>query len=96
MLDLLRGRQPLERALWVYAILYGTLLNLVATLAGLLAAAAGAPDWLAVGLFLLPLPYSLAALLGVWRSAGRPGVAAARAASARLIVAVWAVAMLVV
>lgn len=96
MRRLLRGEEPLERALWAYGILWGTLLNLLATLAGLFATVAAAPDWLAVGLFLLPLPYSLAVLLGVWRSADRPGVAPARAARARLIVAVWVIAMLVV
>ena len=95
LLDLYRGAQPLSRALWGYALVWGTLINLTALLASLAALAAGGPQWLAVALFLLPLPYVLLAAIGVWRSAGQPAVPARRATAARLLVSAWALAMLV-
>lgn len=96
LLELWRGRQPLKRALWEYALLWGTLLNVAALLAAFAVAAAGGPGLLAFALFLLPLPYVLVAVVGVWRSAGAAGVEPARASAARLAVTLWAVAMLVV
>ena len=92
VLDLLRGRLPLKRALWSFALLYGTLLNLVATLAALAALAAGWPGAVGAALYLLPLPYIVVAVFGVWRSAER--ATPAEAGTARLLVALWAVAMI--
>lgn len=96
LLDLWRGRQPLQRALWGYALLWGTLLNVAALAAALAVASAGGAGLLALALFLLPLPYVLLALVGVWRSAAAEGVAPGRAAAARLAVVLWAVAMVVI
>ncbi len=94
LLELYRGDQPLRRALWVYALAWGTLANLVALLASMAAFAADAPQWLALALFLLPLPYVLLATIGVWRSAGAPSVPARQGTAARLLVSAWALAML--
>ncbi|MEX2630344.1 MAG: hypothetical protein WD341_10440 [Tistlia sp.] len=94
--DLLNGRLPLARALWRWALLYGTLINLAGLLAALAAVAAGAPAPLALALFLLPLAYVAVAVVGVWRSAGQDGVPAREASGARVTVLLWAVAMLVV
>ena len=64
-----RGDLPLGQAFWEYAIAYGTIANLVATGAAIAAATLGLPDVIAVCLFLSPLPYILAAVVGVLRSA---------------------------
>ena len=68
---LCRGEMPLGRAFWEFAIVYGTAANVVATIAAILAAAAGLPDLVVIGIFFAPLPYTLAAVLGVLRSANR-------------------------
>jgi hypothetical protein len=94
--DLLQGRQPLRRALWRYALFFGTMINLVGLFAALVQIAAEAPALLAAAAFLLPLAYVVLAVVGVWRSAGQPGVPAGEASGARVTVLLWAVAMLVV
>ena len=64
-----KGQLPLARAFWEYAILYALLGNLCATGAALGALALGLPTALAIGIFLLPVPYIVVAVVGVWRSA---------------------------
>lgn len=91
------GRMPLAEAFWWYAMAYGLLVNLIASLASLAAAAVDAPGAVAVMLFLLPLPYNVLVLVGVWRSAGAHGNGtgehgAHRALLARAAVAAWFVA----
>lgn len=95
LLDLWHGRLPLKSALWSWALLWGTLANVAALLAALALATGDTPGALVAAVFVLPLPYVLVAAVGVWRSAGRPGIAAREAAAARLTVVVWALAMLV-
>jgi hypothetical protein len=77
--DLWTGRLPLGDAFWTYNVFWGLLLNIVGTMAGFvvlvgwkevnpdLAAAA------ALTVHLLPIPYNVIVLVGVWRSAGNPG-----------------------
>ena len=78
--DLWAGRLPLPTAFWHWMIFWGFLLNLGATFASLavLVAAGGAlQGWAAaasVALHLLPVPFNIACLVGVWRSAARPEV----------------------
>ena len=64
-----RGELPLAQAFWEYAIAYGTIANIVATAAAIAAVLAGLPDAVAIFLFLTPLPYIFAAVVGVFRSA---------------------------
>jgi hypothetical protein len=91
VLALWNGQLPLARVFWLYAILYGTLANLFATALSFASLAAGLPALLAAALHLLPLPYNIAAGVGVWRSADRyPGLPA-WAVLARICVVVWAV-----
>ena len=85
------GRIGMARAFWEYAIVYVSLINLVATTAAFVVLAAGGPGPLAVLIFLLPLPYNGLAVVGVWRSASRYEGPARWAHLARLAVVVWAV-----
>jgi hypothetical protein len=90
ILDLWYGRVPLGRIFWEYAILFGTLVNLITTFAALAAFAKGAPVAISILIFLLPAPYNLLMVVGVWRSAanyrGRP----MWATLARALIIVWA------
>lgn len=69
MVALWKGQLPLGRAFWEFAIVYVALANLCATVAALGALAAGVPAFVAAGIFLLPVPYVIVAVVGVWRSA---------------------------
>jgi len=83
-----RGELPLVRAFWDGAILYGVPLNLVSTFGFL---ALSSQDNAALGLIVnvAPLPYNVAVLVGVWRSAARYEGPAHWAESARVAVAIW-------
>lgn len=79
--NLWAGRLPATTAFWHYMIFWGLLINLgctFASLAVLVAAGGGTSQgWsagLSLALHLLPVPYNLACLVGVWRSTGRPDV----------------------
>jgi hypothetical protein len=89
-LRLWRGELPLMQAFWDYAIIYGTIANLLATLGALAALAVDAP-WLALAVHFLPAPYNVVAVVGVWRSAGRYRGAPVWATAARAGVITWAV-----
>lgn len=65
------GDIPLRRVFWFDMLVIGTIVNAVTAAAALLAFATDAPDWLALGIFLVPLPYNLLLCLFVWRSATR-------------------------
>ena len=65
------GQLPLREAFWRYAITYDLILNLAATMAALTLVLAEAPIVLAAIAHFLPLPYSLFAATGAWRSADR-------------------------
>lgn len=69
MKALWRGQLPLARAFWEFAFLYVALANVCATGAAFAMLAADMPTVLAVVVFLLPLPYVVVAVVGVWRSA---------------------------
>lgn len=89
------GRLPLARAFWEYAIAYALLANLCATGAALVLVAAGLPTALAIAVFLLPLPYFLVAVVGVWRSANVYAGNPRWAAMARYAACIWTVLMVV-
>ena len=65
------GQLPLREAFWRWLITYDLILNLVATMAALTLVVAEAPIILAAIVHFLPLPYSLFAATGAWRSAER-------------------------
>ncbi len=85
-----RGEIPLPYAFWLYAVSYGTIINLIVTGLALGVLAAGGPAWLALAVFLTPLPYNLLAVLAVWRSADRHGDAT-WANAARVGIVTWAI-----
>jgi hypothetical protein len=86
--ELWLGRLPLDVAFWRYAIVYGLALNVAATGAALALIVLDAPIAAAVIVHLSPVPYSVLATCGVWRSADRyPG---------RRDIASWAKAAVIV
>lgn len=96
MRALWKGELPLARAFWRYAVLYALLANLGATAIAMAIVAAGLPPALAVAVFLLPAPYVVVAVVGVWRSADAYAGPPHRAALARYAVLVWGILMVLV
>ena len=90
-----RGEIGLARAFWEYAILFGTLAHLVTTGLSYGAYVAGASLWLAAPIFFLAAPYTFLATVGVWRSAERYPGPTKWAHAARVAVAAWAIASIV-
>jgi len=88
--DLWNGRVPLARAFWEYAIVYGTLLNLVATSAALAAFTLDWPAAVALSIYFFPLPYNFLMVFAVWRSALRYPGPAHWAGLARAAIIAWA------
>lgn len=74
LITLWRGELPLERAFWTWAVTIGLLINITTTLLFLALITLDRP-WVALLLgYAVPVPYNIAALVGVWRSASRyPG-----------------------
>jgi hypothetical protein len=86
-----RGDVALARAFWQCAIAYGSLLNLMTTIAAFALLAAGAAiPWVVLAHF-FPVPYNVLAVVGVWRSAARYRGDALWAGLARVAVIAWAV-----
>lgn len=90
--DLWNGRVPMSRVFWEYAICFGTVLNLLATIASFALVAGDYPGWLAVTVFFLAAPYNLLMIVAVWRSAMRYQGPQIWATLARALIIVWAVA----
>ena len=90
--DLWHGNFPLRRAFWEFAVGYGTVLNLVTTIAAFAAFASDLPDWAGLALFFLPAPYNLLMIVTVWRSASRYAGPAIWATLARALIVAWAAA----
>ncbi len=93
MIALWHGRQPLGRAFWEYAIAYGAALNILAAFATLAVLAGDWPPGLAIAVHLVPVPYFLAAAVGVWRSATAYAGSPRWAHAAKAAVAIWTVVM---
>lgn len=83
------GELSLHEAFWRYAITYAFVLNLAASLATLMLILAKAPIAYAIIVHFLPLPYSLFAAIGAWRSADRYAGNAFHAAAAKTALIVW-------
>ncbi|MPZ58283.1 MAG: hypothetical protein GEU91_17680 [Rhizobiales bacterium] len=90
LVRLWRGEESLARAFWEYAIVYGTLANAITTIGTFAAVAADAPAWVALVIFLLPLPYNVFVVVAVWRSAVRYQGPHEWSVLARIAVIVWA------
>jgi len=87
--ELWRGELPLEIAFWRYAIYWGLVVNIIATAAALALVVLDFPIAIAVIVHLLPVPYSIVVMTGVWRSADRYSGARKVATYARIGVLVW-------
>lgn len=83
------GQLPLREAFWRYAITYDLILNLAATMAALTLVLVEAPIILAAIVHFLPLPYSLLAATGAWRSADRYEGNPSLANAARIAIIIW-------
>lgn len=88
-----RGEVPLTRAFWEYTIGYGSLLHIATTGLAYGAYVAGTPLWLAALIYFSPLPYTLLATVGVWRSAGFYAGPLQWSRAARICVLIWALGM---
>ena len=68
-----RGTVPLPRLLWRDTVVVGSLINLIAALASVIAWERGVGPAAAAVIFFSPLPYNLFLLLAVWRSSEAVG-----------------------
>ncbi len=71
----------------------GGIVNLSVSILALAVLTSGAPSWLALAVFVTPIPWNLVLLLGVWRSSERAEVRTEHAQMARLAMVVWVVAL---
>jgi hypothetical protein len=83
------GHLPLEIAFWQYAIFYGVIFNVVATAVALFLVVLDAPIAIAIVVHLLPVPYSVLTMVGVWRSADHYPGPANTALLAKATVVAW-------
>lgn len=83
------GQLPLSEAFWRYAITYDLVLNLASTLIALTLVLYDAPIAFAAIVHLLPLPYSIYAATGAWRSADRYNGNPLHAVAAKLLLILW-------
>lgn len=90
----LTGTVPLGRVFFVDMLLTGTLVNLGTGIAALAAFATDFPDWAAIAIFLLPLPYNVLLSISVWRSAAREPTRGRD--MARIGAAAWFLLMLII
>jgi hypothetical protein len=87
--ELWRGQLPLAVAFWHYAIYYGLIVNLATTTLAVILLLLEAPIVLVVIVHVLSVPYSIAAMVGVWRSANRCDGSNRFAHFARIGVLAW-------
>lgn len=88
------GRVPLAEMFFWRMLVTGTILNLIAMVAGLVLFSLEAPTALASAVYFSPIPYNVLLLVGVWQSAKRRKSAWSSAACIGSVV--WFVLMLVV
>lgn len=90
------GQIPLREAFWRWLVTYGFILNLVATMVALILVLAETPIILAAVVHFLPLPYSLCAAIGTWRSADRYEGNPFHATVAKAVTLVWVMLLLII
>jgi len=83
------GQLPLQEAFWRYLVTYDLILNLTATMAALMLIITEAPIILAAIVHFLPLPYSLFAATGTWRSADRYEGNPLHVSIAKFVIIIW-------
>jgi len=83
------GQLPLRESFWRYAVTYDLVLNVGATLAALAFILADFPIAFAVIVHFLPLPYSIFAATGTWRSADRYQGNPFHAGAAKFALIMW-------
>ncbi|WP_333835153.1 hypothetical protein [Rubrimonas sp.] len=93
MVRLWRGELPLGEAYWTHAVLGVAAANLLATALALLLLAREVHPAAALAVWFAPVPYVLAAVVGVWRSADRAAAGPTTAALARWTAALWGLLM---
>ena len=86
------GEMPLAEAFWAYGIAVGSCVNLAATLLALALLTKEAPGYIAVLIFVIPIPYNVFMLVAVWRSAGNYQGREVWAILARAAIILWAIA----
>lgn len=91
ILCLWRGDIPLHRTFWVYSIFYGSLIHALASIVALAVLASDGPVALALAAYLSPLPYTILAVVGVWRSAANYKGAPHWPQLAKLGIVLWAI-----
>jgi hypothetical protein len=91
-----KGHLPLPRAFWQFAILYMVLANVCATGAAFAALAANFHIGAVIMIFLSPLPYTVVAIVGVWRSAETYCGPSHWTTLARYATIIWSVVMVIV
>jgi hypothetical protein len=97
MTALWRGELPLAQAFWLHAVIWVAAANVLAAAVGLALLAADGPIAAAViVMFLLPAPYTVAAVVGTWRSARSYEGERRWATMARAASLAWGVIMLLV
>lgn len=88
--DLWHGRVALARAFWEFAIIYGSIANIVTTLAAFAVFANDFHPALGLFLFFLPLPYNFLMVVAVWRSAAQYFGPPIWGVLARALIIAWA------
>lgn len=88
-----RGELALSEAFWTHAIILVAVANMPATAAALGLLAAGLHPAAAVAMYVAPIPYGVAAVVGVWRSADREAGSPGIAMLARWSAAAWGMLM---
>jgi hypothetical protein len=91
VIRLWNGDLGLARSFWEFGVAYGTLIHLAFTGLAFGAYVLEMPIWLAVLLFILPLPYAILIVVAVWRSAARYQGPERWAQAARIGILAWAV-----
>ncbi|HEV2900293.1 MAG TPA: hypothetical protein VGX71_21145 [Pseudaminobacter sp.] len=89
-----RGEAPLDRLFWRDMVLFGSLLNVLATAAAILMLGLKAPLVVVLAVHFFPVPYNLFLFAAVWRTADAAGNA--RAAFFRSAALLWLVAATVI
>jgi hypothetical protein len=89
-----RRAVPMGLLFWRDMIVVGSMLNVAAALAGLMALGFKAELPVALAIFHAPLPYNIFLVAAVWRTAD--GADAGRASAARLGAVAWLVMMTII
>ena len=72
IIELWRGEVPLGRAFWLWGVLGGGLVNLLATMFALALVVLGAPTWVIVAVFVAHLPWNPGVTHEISRRSGWP------------------------